>query len=163
MLVPTKLRNSVCVRDNVETNLLSLTKRDRRELWRSVYKLTKSNLFHTTKALDQRIKLSLGEEIMIYGAIIRSSFMAIVKIVKQKLFILSVICKRRLLESVSFSPCVIVNDVYQSGPLVLRVFSGVDHQKNVVWKWEGRHQGSNAVFSYGGEMVSFSRRAPKAA
>jgi hypothetical protein len=161
MLIPMKLRNSVCVRDNVEINLQCLNKPERKELWRAMYKLTKTSTFFLHNSLQHYLRLNVAQEVVVYGAIIRSSFMAVVKIVKQKLFLLSVICKRRLLGSSSSSGCVLVDDVYQTGPHVLRVFSGVDEQKNVVWRWEGRHQQSNAIFCCGGEIVHFAGQKPQ--
>lgn len=161
MLIPMKLRNSVCVRENVETNLRCLNRPEKKELWRAIYKLTKTSTFYLRNTLQHYLRLNVAQEVVVYGAIIRSSFMAVVKIVKQKLFLLSVICKRRLLSSSSSSGCVLVDDIYQIGPHVLHVFSGVDEQKNVVWRWEGRHQQSKTIFSCGGEIVHFIGQMPQ--
>lgn len=136
MLIPTKLRNSVCVRQNIETNLKSLTRMERKELWGALYKLSKTSLFYVGNVLQHHKRFKINDEIVIYGEIIKSSFVAVVKIIKQELFLLSVICKKRLFNSTSTFGCVLVDDKYEAKSYSLHVFSGVDAQKNIVWTWK---------------------------
>ena len=158
-VIPSKLKNKVLVRENVPQNVESLTRRDRKELWRALSKIVKTPLFLTHTRLDHYLPVTHDYGKVFYGSVIKDSFIAVVKVTEKCLHLLSVINIERLLSSTKEYCCTLVNDLYSNDDHEIHVFSGVDSEKNIIWRYEERFKSNNCRKELRGEMIiTYSRR-----
>ena len=107
------------------------------------------------KVLDRHLRLNIDGKIIIYGAIVKASFWALIKVVNRRLYLLSVICKERLLRSVR-DVGTICDDIYTGLEGTFRVFAGLSETKEILWTCEGRTQFRIASRSALGSFFSFA-------
>jgi|HubBroStandDraft_3_1064219.scaffolds.fasta_scaffold69734_4 hypothetical protein len=162
MLVSQRIKKSVCVRDNVHTNILSLNASDKRLLLHSIDKIKGTNIFTLHKVLDYYLRINIEGKVVIYGAILKSNFMAIVKVAKRRLHLLSVICKERLLRSIRSVACTLLNDAYFEQSTTVRVFAGLNENNEIVWEWESRGSHSHEIHWRYGEILRLFVAPPPA-
>jgi len=152
-ILPAKLREKVLVRDNVIRNILSLSRPERKDLWRSLSKIIKTSLFHVHKRLDQSLQVKTDDGVKIFGSIIRQGYIAIVQISIDGLKLFSVISRRRLMASKKTKKCVLVNEIDRRGGLTVKTFAGIDEQKNIIWRHEVREELTNKVLECSGTYI----------
>lgn len=153
-LVPTELSGIVFLRENVETNLRTLNRPSRKELWRAISKIVKKrSLFHAARNLDQSIRIPAKNGVAVFGTIVRAAFVAIVRIVDRTLTLLSVIDCKRLQNSKNEPSCTLVDESFDSVDVQSRVFAAVGPEKYIVWWHEMRTRIGNHRLHVAAEMV----------
>jgi hypothetical protein len=152
-VVPTAIREHVFIRENVEKNLLSLERPERRQLWKYMSKISKTSLFYVHKRLDQHLRISTGDGVAIYGTVIRKAFIAIVRIVNRCLTVLSVISSKRIRKTAKKPSCTLVDEWLTTGRTRSHIFAAIDRNKNIVWRHEMRTTMGNARIHLEGEIV----------
>jgi len=153
-IVPAKLNQSVKIRENVEKNIEHLSVPERKELWRKLSKVVKSSLFYVHNRLNQFVRLQTDKGTTIFGSIVSASFIAIMKITKEGLFLYSVISRKRFVESESDKCCTLVSETTQRDVELTHVFAGVNKQQGcIVWRVESRHKITNRIIDSWAEMI----------
>lgn len=152
MLVPLKLRNEVFVRENVEQNLKSLSEIDREDLWKAVRTILDTSLAKLPRVLDQHVRENVAGTIVVFGSIVTRKFIAIIKVIKRRVYLLSVIGMKRLYHSTRDHNCMLIADTWEKGGEKLEVSVELTADKDIIWKWQKTDLLSRRQ-SIGGEIL----------
>lgn len=153
IVIPDSLKRDVYIRDNVEENIKSLSLTEQRDFWRCISEIVQTSIFNVEDKLDSKIRITTRDGVAIFGTVIKSAFITIVRIIDRRLTIMSVIGMRRLRRSTKSVACALIDEWLRGVDTLEHVFAAIDENKRIVWTHESRSRAGNLRVTFVGEII----------